>query len=132
MTYEKAVIFCMADLVVTSFSEIEEMTLTELYFRIEAQKLKELKKEHDIFKLAFAMRNVKATKNVGTKKKPREEWQFKQIKDIFDYEEYRRKLENFEPINKEEPETEPQQLDIVALAELNARLNAKAKENENK
>lgn len=125
----------MADLGITSLSDIEQLTFNEFVLRLKAHRLKELNKERDMYKLAWAFRAAKATKRVGGKKSGREEWQFKQITDVLDYEANRKNILNGGNMTDNKPEIEAPQkdeLDMELLAELSARINSNAKDNENK
>lgn len=66
--------------------EVEMMTLTEFHYKRHAQEYKEIDEEYRMHKIAFLIRNAAATKNVGTDKKPKEEYVFKKFEDFFDYE----------------------------------------------
>ena len=66
--------------------DVEMMTLSEFHYKYYAQEYIEIDNEYDLHKMAFLIRNAKATKNVGTDKNPKEEYLFKEFSDFFDYE----------------------------------------------
>ncbi|MDU5634351.1 MAG: hypothetical protein E6021_11140 [Staphylococcus epidermidis] len=76
----------MTDLNIKRLDVINQMTLTEFNYRVYALHFELLRKEHDMYKLAFAIRDAASTKNVGTEKKPKEVYRFKSVQDILDYE----------------------------------------------
>ncbi|MDH9295021.1 hypothetical protein PYM70_03210 [Staphylococcus epidermidis] len=76
----------MTDLNIKRLDVINQMTLTEFNYRMYALHFELLRKEHDMYKLAFAIRDAASTKNVGTEKKPKEVYRFKSVQDILDYE----------------------------------------------
>lgn len=86
MTYDRIVLICMTDLNIKRLDDINQMTLTEFNYRMYALHFELLRKEHDMYKLAFAIRDAASTKNVGTDKKPKEVYRFKSVQDILDYE----------------------------------------------
>ena len=86
MTYDRIVLICMTDLNIKRLDVINQMTLTEFNYRVYALHFELLRKEHDMYKLAFAIRDAASTKNVGTEKKPKEVYRFKSVQDILDYE----------------------------------------------
>lgn len=122
MTYDRIVITCMSDLKITRLADINNMTLTEFYYRMYALSFDVLKKEHDLYKLAFAIRDAATTKNVGTEKKPKEVYRFKSVKDILDYEyNYKRLLQGKSIVFKHEVEDiSPEQNALLkVIAEIN-------------
>ncbi|EHM71585.1 hypothetical protein HMPREF9956_1034 [Staphylococcus epidermidis 14.1.R1.SE] len=86
MTYDRIVMICMTDLNIKRLNDINQMTLTEFNYRMYSLHFELLRKEHDMYKLAFAIRDAASTKNVGTDKKPKEVYRFKSVQDILDYE----------------------------------------------
>ncbi|GAA8615346.1 hypothetical protein ACUXLE_000545 [Staphylococcus epidermidis] len=127
MTYDRIVITCMSDLGIMTLSEINAMTLTEFNYRMYALSFDILRKEHDLYKLAFAIRDASATKNVGTEKKPKEAYVFKTVNDILDYEyNYKRLLEGKRIIfNNEKEEVTPEQTALFeVIAEINKNANS--------
>ena len=86
MTYDRIVLICMTDLNIKRLDVINQMTLTEFNYRMYALHFELLRKEHDMYKLAVAIREAASTKNVGTEKKPKEVYRFKSVQDILDYE----------------------------------------------
>ncbi|MGW7931879.1 hypothetical protein ACWEWU_09495 [Staphylococcus xylosus] len=77
----------MAILGITDLNKIERMTLTEYNYRMYAKEYENLTQEFERYKLAFAIRDASATKNVGTENKPREEYVFNNANDVLPYEE---------------------------------------------
>lgn len=86
MTYDRIVMICMTDLNIKRLNDINQMTLTEFNYRMYSLHFELLRKEHEMYKLAFAIRDAASTKNVGTDKKPKEVYRFKSVQDILDYE----------------------------------------------
>jgi hypothetical protein len=122
MTYDRIVIICMSDLGMTSLSEINNMTLTEFNYRLYALRFNLLRKEYELYKLAFAIRDAAATKNIGTEKKPKETYVFKTVNDIIDYEyNYKRLMEGKEIVfgNEIEEVTPEQNALLEVIAEIN-------------
>lgn len=64
----------MSTLGITDLNVIEQMTLTEYNYRMYAKEYEMLTQEFERYKLAFAIRDAAATKNVGTENKPKEEY----------------------------------------------------------
>lgn len=75
----------MAFLGYKTIDEVNRMTLSEYFYRMYAREYQLLEELRQRYELAFAIRDVTATKNVGTEKKPKEEYIFKGIQDIIDY-----------------------------------------------
>ncbi|HDV6097098.1 TPA: hypothetical protein ACYIZW_001968 [Staphylococcus pseudintermedius] len=86
----------MSTLGIKRLDEINSMTLAEYHYRVFAQEFIELKNEYERVKQAFLIRYANATKNVGTKDKPKEEYYFKSEDDILNYKECYYKLWNGE------------------------------------
>lgn len=84
-TYWEIAINAMAKLNLKSLAEVDALTLTEYYCLIHASMERELYNEYLIHKQAFVMREVKATRNVGTDKNPKEEWIYKDFNKFFNY-----------------------------------------------
>lgn len=106
----------------TSLSEINNMTLTEFNYRLYALRFNLLRKEYELYKLAFAIRDAAATKNIGTEKKPKETYVFKTVNDIIDYEyNYKRLMEGKEIVfgNEIEEVTPEQNALLEVIAEIN-------------
>ncbi|MEF2293145.1 hypothetical protein [Virgibacillus dokdonensis] len=61
------------------------MTLTEFLYKKYAQEYKEIDELYKLHLAAFLNRNATLTKNVGTDKKPKEEFVYKKFDDFFDY-----------------------------------------------
>ncbi|MDK9849079.1 hypothetical protein [Staphylococcus equorum] len=77
--------------------EIEMMTLTEFNFRMYAREYEQLKEEYDIYRLAFAIRDVKSEQKKKGGKKGESEYKFSGADDIVHYQ------QNIERLNKGEP-----------------------------
>lgn len=73
--------------------DIEQMTLTEFHYKRRAQEYKEVDEQYRLHLSAFLVRNAGLKVNKGTAKKPKEEYQFKQFHEFFDYE---KELKNIE------------------------------------
>lgn len=63
------------------------MTLSEFHYKRYAQEYKEVDEMRNLHLSAFLNRSVTATKNVGTEKKPKEEYVYPSFNDFFNYEE---------------------------------------------
>lgn len=122
MTYDRIVIICMSELNIKSLKEINNLTLSEFNYRMYALRFEILRKEYDLYKLAFAIRDAAATKNIGTEKKPKEAYVFKSVNDIIYYEyNYKRLLEGKQIMfTNEKKEIDPEQ---NALFEVIAEIN---------
>lgn len=92
---------CMSELGIYDLSYIEKMTLCEFNYRMYALEYERLKEEYDLYKLAFAIRDAEATKQVGTGKNKKEEYMFNSVNDILDYEKNVKRLNKGEPIELE-------------------------------
>lgn len=122
VTYWDVVINSMAKLDKNSIDAVNDMTLTEYHCLIHARHEKDLYQEYVSHRQAFLHREVKATKNVGTKNKPKEEHIFKSFDDFFDYEKALKNLKNFDQEQEkraEETRSRKQMADRVA--EMNRR-----------
>ncbi len=99
------------------------MTLTEFNYRMHANEFIQLKREFERYKLAFAIRDAAATKNVGTEKEPKEEYIFKSPNDVLDYEENYKRIKEGKSIRfaSERDDYEPN----AALYDLIAEFNSK-------
>ncbi|UXR73296.1 hypothetical protein MUA48_07900 [Staphylococcus sp. IVB6238] len=75
----------MAFLGYKTIDEVNRMTLSEYFYRMYAREYQLLEELRQRYELAFAIRDVTATKNVGNEKKPKEEYIYKNIQDIIDY-----------------------------------------------
>lgn len=105
-----------------NISEVDSMTLTEYYCLIHARNEQDLYQEYLNHRQAFLSREVNATKNVGTKNKPKEEYIFKKFDDFFDYEDAQKRLRNFETETKKQKETQMTQRQMAEkVAEMNRR-----------
>lgn len=105
-----------------SIAEVDDMTLTEYYCLVHARNEQDLYQEYLNHRQAFLSREVNATKNVGTKNKPKEEYIFKQFDDFFDYEDAQKKLRNFETETKKQKDSQMSQKEMAErVAEMNRR-----------
>lgn len=120
-TYWDIVINSMAKLGKDSLNDVDEMTLTEYLCLVHANYEKELYNEYLLHKQAFAGREVEAKKNVGTEKKPKEEWVYKEFDKFFDYEKALVDLRNFEEDKKATIEKHNQEDILRKIAENNKR-----------
>lgn len=89
---------CMHEFDIWDKQRIDHMTLTEFNYMMYALEYKYLKRKHELYELAFAIRDAKSTKNVGTEKKPKEQYNFKGVGDILDLEKNYRRLNEGKPI----------------------------------
>ncbi|RWZ59894.1 hypothetical protein EQV77_00930 [Halobacillus fulvus] len=104
----------MSHLGMDRLQDIEQMTLSEFLYKRYAQQYKEIDEEYRIHELAFLIRNAAITKNVGTDKKPKEEYVFKEFKDFFDYEQAKKLIE--EPFEEKKEEVATAKLSPAQLA----------------
>ncbi|REI04071.1 hypothetical protein DOS62_06685 [Staphylococcus felis] len=88
----------MSELEIYDMQVIDRMTLYEYYMRLWALERTRLREEYERYKLAFAIRNAKATENVGTKKDPKEKYVFESPEDIIDYAENLKRISRNEPL----------------------------------
>jgi hypothetical protein len=113
----------MSELQIYDLEYINQMTLTEFNYRMHANEFIQLKREFERYKLAFAIRDAAATKNVGTEKEPKEEYIFKSPNDVLDYEENYKRIKEGKAIRfaSEREDYEPN----AALYDLIAEFNSK-------
>ncbi|WP_241521543.1 hypothetical protein [Staphylococcus delphini] len=79
-----------------------------------ALEYKYLKRKHELYELAFAIRDAQSTKNVGTDKKPKEQYNFKGVADILDLEKNYRRLNKGESmIFEQDDKPERPSVDIL-------------------
>ncbi|WP_079480565.1 hypothetical protein [Halobacillus salinus] len=90
------------------------MTLSEFHYKRYAEEYKEIDEEYRLHKLAFLIRNAQVTKNVGTDKKPKEEYVFRDFKDFFDYEKALHSID--EPFDQKKEEVATSKLSPAQLA----------------
>ncbi len=111
----------MSELQIYDLEYINQMTLTEFNFRMHANEFVQLKNEFERYKLAFAIRDAAATKNVGTKKEPKEEYIFKTPNDVLDYEENYNRIKEGKSIRfaSEREDYEPNAALYDLIAEFN-------------
>lgn len=126
MTYWDIVINAMSRLHRNSIADVDSMTLTEYYCLIHARNEQDLYQEYTNHRQAFLSREVNATKNVGTKNKPKEEYIFKRFDEFFDYEDAQKKLRNFETETKKNKENQVSQKELAErVAEMNKKKSKK-------
>lgn len=122
MTYWDVVINAMSRLNKSTISDVDNMTLTEYHCLIHARNEQDLYQEYVAHRQAFLSREVNATKNVGTSKKPKEEYIFKKFDDFFDYEKAQRQLRNFETESKKQKDEQVSRKQMAdKVAEMNRR-----------
>ncbi|PCF45645.1 hypothetical protein B5B98_07270 [Staphylococcus delphini] len=93
---------------------IDHITLTEFNYMMYALEYKYLKRKHELYELAFAIRDAQSTKNVGTDKKPKEQYNFKGVADILDLEKNYRRLNKGESmIFEQDDKPERPSVDIL-------------------
>lgn len=101
MTYDRIVIVCMSQLDIKKLDEINNLTLNEFYYRVQAQEFINLKNEYDMIKLAFFIRDVAVQENRGTDKNPKMYYKYNSVNDILDYQEnYHRLFEGKDIVYK--------------------------------
>ncbi|MCW8326250.1 hypothetical protein [Staphylococcus aureus] len=88
----------MSQLKIYDLKEIEQLTLTEYYYRMWAKEYERLDQIQQMFDLAFSIRNAQLTENVGTENKPEEKYMFNDTSDLLDYEENVKRLDEGLPI----------------------------------
>lgn len=117
-TYWDIVINAMSKLGKMSIADVDDMTLTEYFCLVHANYEKELYNEYILHKQAFASREVEAKKNVGSKKKPKEVWRYKDFNAFFNYEKALNDLRNFEKDKKNtiQKQNETDILNAIAAA----------------
>lgn len=91
----------MSRLNIKRLEDIERLTLTEFNYRLYALEYEMLEEEYERYKLAFAIRDVQNTENVGTEKKPKEQYVFQTINDVINYSDNIDRLNHGEPIRFE-------------------------------
>ncbi|HDD3640276.1 TPA: hypothetical protein PAW61_002735, partial [Staphylococcus aureus] len=92
----------MSQLKIYDLKEIEQLTLTEYYYRMWAKEYERLDQIQQMFDLAFSIRNAQLTENVGTENKPEEKYMFNDASDLLDYEENVKRLDEGLPIEFKE------------------------------
>lgn len=115
----------MSEFGIYDLEKIEIMTLTEFNYRMYALEYEQLKREHEIYKLAFAIRDAKATRTEGSGKNAKEYYKYQSVKDILDLEKNIKRLNKGLPVELEGNEThksEKPSLDVLKqIKELNKR-----------
>ncbi|RKI74397.1 hypothetical protein D7V87_18780 [Clostridium sp. 1xD42-85] len=99
--------------------EVEKMTLTEFLYKKYAQEYKEIDELYKLHLVAFLNRNATLTKNVGTDKKPKEEFVYKKFDDFFDYDRIIKQVD--EGFTKKEEKKENKRLSPAELAAIRNR-----------
>ncbi|NBJ71346.1 MULTISPECIES: hypothetical protein [Clostridia] len=95
------------------------MTLTEFLYKKYAQEYKEIDELYKLHLVAFLNRNATLTKNVGTDKKPKEEFVYKKFDDFFDYDRIIKQVD--EGFTKKEEKKENKRLSPAELAAIRNR-----------
>ncbi|UXU58993.1 hypothetical protein [Staphylococcus agnetis] len=105
---------CMHEFDIWDKQRIDHITLTEFNYMMYALEYKYLKRKHELYELAFAIRDAQSTKNVGTEKKPKEQYNFKGVADILDLEKNYRRLNKGESmIFEQDDKPERPSVDIL-------------------
>ncbi|HBG3197882.1 TPA: hypothetical protein ACG3ND_001559 [Staphylococcus aureus] len=116
----------MSQLKIYDLKEIEQLTLTEYYYRMWAKEYERLDQIQQMFDLAFSIRNAQLTENVGTENKPEEKYMFNDTSDLLDYEENVKRLDEGLPIEFKE-----RTKDIESAMTLKEKLSLIAQVNKN-
>ncbi|HHP7503489.1 TPA: hypothetical protein ACSGGT_002224 [Staphylococcus aureus] len=116
----------MSQLKIYDLKEIEQLTLTEYYYRMWAKEYERLDQIQQMFDLAFSIRNAQLTENVGTENKPEEKYMFSDASDLLDYEENVKRLDEGLPIEFKE-----RTKDIESAMTLKEKLSLIAQVNKN-
>lgn len=116
----------MSQLKIYDLKEIEQLTLTEYYYRMWAKEYERLDQIQQMFDLAFSIRNAQLTENVGTENKPEEKNMFNDASDLLDYEENVKRLDEGLPIEFKE-----RTKDIESAMTLKEKLSLIAQVNKN-
>lgn len=95
----------MSELGIYDIDHIDQMTLREFNYRMYALEYEQLKEEYSLYKLAFAIRDAKSTKEVGTGKNKKEQYIFGTVNDLIDYQKNVKRLNKGEQIELENPES---------------------------
>lgn len=95
----------MSDLGIYDLDYIDTMTLREFNYRMYALEYELLKKEYETYKMAFAIRDVEAKREVGAGKNKKEEYILKSVNDLIDYQKNIKRLNKGQPIEFENPDS---------------------------
>ncbi|MEJ7218745.1 hypothetical protein [Staphylococcus gallinarum] len=93
----------MSELKIYDLKAIEQMTLTEFNYRMYALEYERLQEDYKIYKQAFAIRDAKSTKEVGSGKNKKQEYIFNSVNDLMDYNKNIKRLNRGEPVELENP-----------------------------
>lgn len=125
LTYDRIITLCMSEFGIYDLDKIETMTLTEFNYRMYALEYERLKHEHDIYKLAFAIRDAKATRTEGSGKNRKDYYKYQNVNDILNLEKNIKRLNKGLPIELENADTnkaEKPSLDVLKqIKELNKK-----------
>lgn len=95
----------MSDLGIYDLDYIDTMTLREFNYRMYALEYELLKKEYETYKMAFAIRDVEAKREVGAGKNKKEEYILKSVNDLIDYQKNIKRLNKGQPVEFENPDS---------------------------
>lgn len=101
--YKQLVLNALTMLEMNNMEEIENMTLVEYNWRMEAYKLKLLDKRHDMHLTAFLNNAVTETVKKGEEIVPR----YPTFKDFFDYDKYKKQIFGEDVDDDKEKDDEP-------------------------
>ncbi|MCI2948331.1 hypothetical protein FH144_07815 [Staphylococcus caledonicus] len=91
----------MSELGIYDIDYIDTMTLREFNYRMYALEYEMLKEEYQTYKLAFAIRDVEAKREVGTGKNKKEEYILSSVNDLIDYQKNIKRLNRGQSIELE-------------------------------
>lgn len=95
----------MSELGIYDIDYIDTMTLREFNYRMYALEYELLKEEYQTYKLAFAIRDVEAKREVGSGKNKKEEYILSSVNDLIDYQKNVKRLNKGLPIELENPDS---------------------------
>lgn len=96
---------CMSELGIYDIDYIDTMTLREFNYRMYALEYEMLKEEYQTYKLAFAIRDVEAKREVGSGKNKKEEYILNSVNDLIDYQKNIKRLNRGQQIELENPDS---------------------------
>lgn len=91
----------MSELGIYDIDYIDTMTLREFNYRMYALEYEMLKEEYRTYKLAFAIRDVEAKREVGIGKNKKEEYTLSSVNDLIDYQKNIKRLNRGQPVELE-------------------------------
>lgn len=95
----------MSELGIYDIDYIDTMTLREFNYRMYALEYEMLKEEYQTYKLAFAIRDVEAKREVGSGKNKKEEYILNSVNDLIDYQKNIKRLNRGQQIELENPDS---------------------------